>query len=465
MGQQQPGIGEDVTHLMPDVGEDVTALMGNAPPAQPTGVRQTIANGIEQGVKNSQPFGIPWDVAVGVTQGAGKTAIGLGQLLASGARMIPGADRILPSDDQFNGLRDKLAAQNTQQTIGQGAEKVAEFMAPAGLISKAKLATTTGRVALDALIGAGLEGAGAGAVGAAQSGSLKEGAKTGAIAGATAAVVPAALSAASAGTKMLAERVERSLIKPTKADILDGFNASNIFKYKLGGSLTDTYEKTQKAIEQYSSDLQKYTNISTQLGRKVNLLDELSSVSADLSKDAARNFGQNNAINGAVQKLLDDPLWKQIAPNGDVDLATATKIKQAVGEMGAWLHDPSGRVIGDDNKAMETVANALYAKLKNAITDNAVGPIKAINKSLSDLIPIRQAIIRRIPVEQRANVLNLGDLLGFSSGHLGLSLANRILKSGQFANLANAGAEVVGQNAAPLASAATSGIAAGVTPR
>ena len=66
--------------------------------------------------------------------------------------------------------------------------------------------------------------------------------------------------------------------------------------------------------------------------------------------------------------------------------------------------------------------------------------MKEINKQLSDLIPISHAIIRRIPVAERQNVLSLTDIIsgGFAIGNpkaMGLFALNRLTKSGSFAKL------------------------------
>lgn len=378
----------------------------------------------------AMPF-FPPQVSRGIAQGVGKTAVGIADLTATGLRQIPGVRNFVPDESTFDAARARLEPQNTQQQIGQGLEQTAEFFAPGVALGKLKTAAKTGVGLLDALIGAGLEGASATAVSSAQHGN----------AGAEELVT----GGASAGTGLVAQglgkalgplgrRVEESLVKAHTRDYQDGFNVANIYKHKLGGTLSQTYDKASAAIQKYGEELKSYLNISNQLGRKVNLLDELNGVAADLEGKASKTFGQNADIRRALEKLREDPLFQKIGPDGTIDLSTANEVKQAVGGLGAWLTGPKGQVMGADDRAMETVANALYDRLKKAIEQQAIGPIRVINQKLSEVIPIRQAIIRRIPVEQRGNVLNMGDLLALSSHDLGLSLANRVLRSGRTAN-------------------------------
>lgn len=417
-----------VTAKYPGVYDDIPrSSAATAQAQQPQEPQQSASDAF---IGAAVPY-LPPQVGRGIVQGVAGSAIGVADLVSKGLRHVPGVNAVVPDQSTFDQARQRFATpENTQQQVGKGLEQAAEFFVPGAGLAKAKAGIATGVKSLDALFGAVLEGASAAGVQTLQHGNTKGAAGTGA---ATAAFGLGA-QAATKGMGWLGERVERALVKPSTADVRDGFQVANIFKYKLGGSLSDTYDKTQKAISDKSAQIKKYINISNQLGRKVNLLDELASVGNDLEQKSARNFGQNASIRGAIDKLLEDPLFNKIAQTGQVDLATANEVKQAVGEMGAWLHDPSGRVIGADNKAMETVANALYDRLKVAIEKQAIGPIRLLNKEISDMIPIRQAIIRRIPVDQRANVLNLGDLIGFSSGSLGLALANRALKSGEVAN-------------------------------
>lgn len=432
----------EVFAKLPAAAQSATPAPSQPPPRGPSA-----AEASDRMLRSAIPMFVPPDVARGFTQGVGKTAVGIADLAATGLRQIPGVRNYVPDEATFDAARARLEPQNTQQRIGQGIEQTAEFFAPGAALGKLKTAAKTGKGLLDGIFSAAVEGTSAASVSSAQQGSVEDAARTGAITtGAVAGmqtVAPLASKVAAKPLNWLGERVERALVKAHTADYNHGFKVENIFKHKLGGSLNQTFDKADEFIKRESGELKRYLNISNQLNRKVNLLDELNAVETELSKQSARNFGQNAEIQRALAKLREDPLIAQIGKEGTVDLSVANEVKQGVGELGAWLHDPSGKTFGADEKAMETVANALYGRLKTAIEREAIGPIRVINGKLSEVIPIKQAVIRRIPVNQRANVLNLGDLIGFGSGNFLLAIANRVVRSGQLANLSAQGGQAI----------------------
>ncbi len=259
----------------------------------------------------------------------------------------------------------------------------------------------------------------------------------------TGAITGAAGPMVGKGLSFLGERVERALVKASQRDINNGFKVGNIFKHQLGGSLQDTFKKSESKLDElgtaYRAELSR--PLSTGVVPEVDVLQAMTDVAQDFAKNPSRTFGKNVNINGAIEKLIDDPAF-QALKSGKADLLTANELKRAVGELGAWLdgeRDPEAN-------AMEMVANALYSKLRAGIENAAAsGPekIRALNRQMGEIIPIRQAVIRRIPVEQRQNVLNIGDLIGFSTGSIGVAMMNRLLKSGQFANVASKTGEAV----------------------
>lgn len=434
---------------------DTAPAQPATPPHGPTMLDRALsfAGGVAAG-----PLGAM--VAPDVVKGLAKSALGT---IEGGGKLVRAIPVVGPALDRLPSVTVPISTQptNATQTLAKTAGDIGQFFLPETTVGKVKSALTTGHGVLDALIAAGADAAGAGAVGSAQTGSLSGGAKAAAATGAMSAAAPVI----SGGLTKLGERVESALVKPTPADMRDGFNVQKVFQQNVGGSLAQTYDKVQQKLNAGSQALKIALKLPKAGQGQVDLVGALADAASTLKKDAASTFGQNAAIDGAVSKLLGEiqPSLVNESPaaqsSGVVGLQTAQHIKQAVGDMGAWLHDPSGRTVVDpESKALETVANTYYDKLKTAIEDQSSGPVKAINKNLSDLMSIRRAVIRRIPIEQRANVLNLGDLLSLSHGTLGLAVANRVLRSGQFANAAvKAGASSVASNVLPeLAGAATS---------
>jgi len=389
-------------------------------------------------------------LASGAAKGAANTVAGLGEML----HRVPGVSALVDrlygtpglSKAAFPAAREAVKPSTPAEKAGYTAEQVGEFLVPGpGKAGKVAEAVRSGVTTF------------------AQTGSPTAAA---AATGATAAV-NAAVPAIKAGANWTAERIERALVKATAADKADGFTASNVFKHDVGGTLQQTYQKTTDKIKDLSAQLGQRLRYLSPGGQKpeIDVIDALDRAAQKATGDAAHTMGQNTAMADAVTKVLHelapvlDQAGTQAATSGKIDLVTANALKQGVGELGAWKHDPTGRVVSADDKAMETVANAFYQELKNQIEQKAVGPVKSINKQIGELIGIKNAVIRRIPVAERSNVLNAGDLVGFGTGKWGLALANHLLQSGRTANVLSA----IGQSATSAvpgraAGAAVSGI-------
>jgi hypothetical protein len=385
--------------------------------------------------------------------GAGKSVLGT---IQGGGNLIRSIPKVGPALDAMGSVTLPVTPQpsNTMQTVGKVAGDIGQFMLPGAALGKVKMALATGSGLLDALVGAGVEGASAGAIGSAQTGSLAQGGKIGlATAGTT-----AAMSGLLAAAKPLSEKIENVLVKPSKADLADGFDPENVFKYNVGGTLSQSYDKVTAKIKNLASQLQS-TLTNAPDAPTVDLGDALNETVRTLHVDSAGTFGQNAAIDSAVKKLAAE--IPSVTQSGSVDLATGNKVKQAVGSMGAWNH---GAGMQDEStKAMETVANAYYDTLKTRIEQavtNAPGRVQQINGQISDLIPIQRAIVRRIPIAQRNSILNLGDLLGLASGRYWVGLLNKGLMSGTGANVLNAAGEAA-PSLAPAVGRTVAGVMAG----
>ena len=76
---------------------------------------------------------------------------------------------------------------------------------------------------------------------------------------------------------------------------------------------------------------------------------------------------------------------------------------------GSWAYGRGDR----DANVKELVANTLYSKLRAAI-EQSLGPqgaeVKALNRQMQDLIPVKHAMMARLPVEQRNQVFSLTDI-------------------------------------------------------
>lgn len=310
-------------------------------------------------------------------------------------------------------------------------------------------ATLAGTIATGAGVGAAQMGGGT----LAQTGDIKKAA----VSAGEGSLLGGATAGAVAGIGHLigaiGDKIMTSVIKPSRADIADGFNIQTVKDYNLGGSLNTTLDKTQEALN----------NLTTQLHQKlassptaVSLSDVVNQTISELT-DASKlkGFGANTKIANTLQQLKSEA--GIVAENGTLSIPDAQVVKQAAGNFGAWQYgkpDP-------ESKATEIVYNTFYNKLKTAIEQASPAGVKGINQQLSKLIPVQNAVLRRLPVADRAGLISLNDMIGLvgSTVHpaaLGPTILNLISKSGAAGSLLSK----IGPRASRLAVPAATGISA-----
>jgi hypothetical protein len=390
------------------------------------------------------------DLAVGAGTGFAHTVFSGGDLI----RRATGMNRIIDEPDVKALI---TPPDSTAGRLGYGLEQVGEFFVPAKAgLSSVKIAsklpqaaTVTARLAR-ALLGASAEGVGAAGVTALQGGDKKDAAATGLLTGGMTIAAGPFAKAAGESAKYLGERIERALLKPTTF-VSEGLTPKQIVKkvyeYGVGGNLETSMQKVTQKIDTLRRNLQGVLTHSSQQGAGVSL--------NQVAADTLNAYTGNQKAQDAIQRISDqiefnlNAQGKQIN-TGVMDLLDANTAKQAVGDMGAWTHGFAGNVISDADRILEKVANTYYSKLKTAIELGSSGPTQLINKKLSDLIMLRGAFIRRIPIEQRSNVLSINDLLALSHHNFGLSIAGHLLKSGSFANAIESAGSAVSRSAPVL---------------
>jgi len=203
------------------------------------------------------------------------------------------------------------------------------------------------------------------------------------------------------------ERIQFSTIKPTKVDMDNGFDLANVYKHEVDGSLPQVLEKTDKKLSELSQQLSD--EIASDPSAKVNLLDAIAKTEQELTQNKVKNFGRNSGISKAIENYVSE-LEAVADPSGMVSISDAQHIKRSVGKDGAWQYGMRDK----DAIANETVANSLYTNIREAIEQAAPEGTRLheINKQISELIPIEQAAIRRIPVAARNEAFGLKDMIG-----------------------------------------------------
>lgn len=417
---------------------------GNFPKQEPEEVKRSFLQKLGSATGN---------FAIGVGKGAVSTVSNIGSLGQKGLDAItkPVSEAVtgkpyIPTptlNQTFEGT-NVITPTNTAQKIGFGAEKVAEFIAPSSLISKAQTAAKItnfshyGKAvsllgkALNLTTKAAIEGVASGGITALQGGN-KEEIKRNATLGAGFSVLGSALSAGKQLFGKIAkgtgEKIQMSVIRPSVVDVKDGFKIENVNKYNLGGSLNQSFIKVNERMNDLGSQLY---NIIDEAPNKLDLNQVYEKTIKAFSGEKASSFGQNKNVANVLSKLVDE--IDILGDKGIVDLATAQTVKRAAGTQGAWVFgsaDPEAR-------AVEKVYSKFYSILKDEIEDASGNSetVRAINKQLSELIPIHNAIIRRLPIAERNNAISLTDAMGLFATAVdpraaAVAVINKASKSGR----------------------------------
>lgn len=309
-----------------------------------------------------------------------------------------------------------------KQNIGAGAA-LGSLVAGGATAAPMTLAKTVG-------IASGLGAASAGGASMAANEDTNTNIRKAAVGAATSGAVAGAIGGIGKLVSKVGDKIQISVIKPTKPDIEDGFKMETIKKYDLGGSLNRSLTKTQE----------KLNALTSQLNQKLSATDgriDLNTVAQETIQELTdgsklKGFGANVKVQNVVNSLKEE-----IALIGDnsgaasLSIPEAQIVKQASGNFGAWQFgkpDP-------DSKATEIVYNTFYNKLKTAIEKSSPEGVKAINKEISELIPVLNAVIRRLPVAERAGAISLNEMIGLVGSSvnpiaLGPTLLAMISRSG-----------------------------------
>lgn len=237
----------------------------------------------------------------------------------------------------------------------------------------------------------------------------------------------------------LGKKIQTTVIRPTAKDINNGFKIDNVAKYDLGGNLPTAYNKTIQRLNEFTGRLDDLIRSGGDEG-VVNLGDLVDELRRRFSSGGLTQLGNKKTILRTIENIESE--LDLIKPNWRIDplsLLDGIQTKRQVGQFTAFLHDP----LKKGTSAEEDVWNALYMLLKEETEKQSekmgISGLREVNAAISDIIPIQQAIIRRIPVSERNNIIGLSDLIGgtgmfISPGAIAVPLAQRLFKSGTFAD-------------------------------
>lgn len=456
--------------------QQLSTLINDNPDINPDEIVNGIINRgwVIEGLETKKPSflqNVGREIAKPFVQGAellGQGAKAYGQVLKAGGQAIRGnkqaAQQTLAAENERL-MRERKSSiplmggevptiQSQKQAVGSalnlasnfvggsGAVKAGTTALKTGLMSAVKTGVKTG-VKAGTLYGAGeamsedrnvLGGAALGALGGGIAGGLLPLAGSAAVGTTKAIISPFSTAINKIAPKLdkLANKIETVAIKPSKSDIAHGFKVENIFKYDLGGKLGQSLEKTESKIGELVSKAESLRGRSKAV---IDLNKIVKNVADDLDSASFSTVGNNQKILNAFKTWVSE--LEEIAPTGKISTIDAQKIKVALGKMGSWLNGQRDL----DSTAMENVSNVFYTRMKTAI-ENAVddpAELKAINQQLSELIPISNVLIKKIPIADRNSSLSLTDIVTAGIGTIdpkawGLFALNRLSKSARFAN-------------------------------
>lgn len=369
----------------------------------------------------------------GGLKGVGSTLSGMSSLGQRGLEKTVGAGlrKFGIGDEAPRQTAGEIAKERFFTPKGQfqkgafAAEQLGEFVAPSGAMAK----LTKGKGLIRRTLA---ESGYFGGVSAAQEGEIGEKAKTDAIIGAMFPLGGSVYKKFGKGIIKTGEKIQQSVIRPSGKDIKDGFKIKNVSKYNLGGSLGETLAKTNLRMNQLSKQLKDKIKSSD---KTINLDNVYKKTLVKMLKKPSISFGDIGSTK-RILKSLKKEIEEAGGKSGTVNLVEAQAIKRGAGSKGAWVFGMADK----DSRAVEKVYTTFYHYLKKDIEKTAPKGIRGINKQLSELIPINNAVIRRMPVAERNNALSLTDSIGlyatvFDPRAIAAVGLNKLSKSGKFANI------------------------------
>lgn len=226
------------------------------------------------------------------------------------------------------------------------------------------------------------------------------------------------------------ERISNASLRFTKSDRDAGADVKTGAVYDVQrSSLGETLDETQKRIAGYN-DVVKEVVAKSGDPMLIDARPALESVRKKYAAPGTSLSAPKYAkIIDEVESALDSfmPDWK----DRKLAVTEALKMRREFGKQAVFHHDPINK---GDNALKEEIYNALYIEMKKELDANLPPQFKGANEALSRLIPYQNAILRRLPIEERQNILTITDnmttLAGiFDPKALALGFINRVTRS------------------------------------
>lgn len=236
-----------------------------------------------------------------------------------------------------------------------------------------------------------------------------------------------------------ANRIQQTVLRPRAGDWNSGAKIENIPKYGIQGGVDDVIKGADEKIKAASASLREAIQTGADEGASVNLYDVIDKAKAKLAKE-----GRADLVAEMAPAFSKFRRWAAVESQrgkraiGEADLMASQEFKQMMGSHGAWEKTAAAKNLGisQAEKYQSQAAQAVYLELKEAIEAGAPDGVRELNKTLSDLIPIRNAAVYRKIVADRNNPIQLSDMMSamtaVGNGPAGAAMlaATRFTKSG-----------------------------------
>jgi hypothetical protein len=340
-------------------------------------------------------------------EAASNYAIGVGYSMAEEGRNIGNFWSRIATLGKY-GLPETPESQKPRgamQKAGAFTQQAAEYAIPLG---EEKLVAGIASKGLKLLSEAGINAARTGLTTAAHSGTAGE--STGAAA--TAGGMSLLFGALAPLVAKAGRGIQKSTLRPRKVDFENGFKWGTLDKFKLKGDLGQSFEQVDKELTRLRTE----RNAMLAPGKvKADIAPIFESAIAEAKKKAAAlKYGPlGGDVTRQFENMRDDVYSLLGVPTGArtavVDIRVAENLKEFLGTMGAWSYGSADR----SAKVSEMVANDLYKGAKTSI-EKALGSaglrVRELNRQMQDLIPVKNAMLARIPVDARQTTITLSDL-------------------------------------------------------
>lgn len=227
------------------------------------------------------------------------------------------------------------------------------------------------------------------------------------IGGAMPAVGVAAGNVGRLAGKLAREAAKRNFdikLRPGQWGTNRGFDAVNVLKYDLDGTVRQIAEKSQEKLTELNSAAR---NIGKESTETVSLPSLIEKARAKFSRE--KNVHNYDKMQLFISELQDS--YQKAFTSPDISLSDAMSLRSQIGDEAAFVGNRGGKGMSVDPDAnwKEEVFNNMYDNIKKEIHAKAGPELQAINRAQSEIIPVRQVALRRLPISEsnyRAGLLD-----------------------------------------------------------